>query len=594
MINFNNLNNNKKKYHLGKIRTSQLLTTFGIGSIVDFVKKTTIIGGADNWFDDKDENRKIVNENLQDITGESFFVLPKANGDEYISEKNQDIESYIFPKLLYCPICKQIIHYKDSKDHLSQDGKKCKGHLVPSRFVVICQNGHIDDFPYSQWLHNGEKCPSGKKSPRIKMYNADNRNDIGSLILECEECNKKRSMVGIFEPNALNRIKNYHCSGKHPHLGDDYKEECELMPTGKLRTSSSIYFPINYSALLIPPWSQKALYCIEKIYKYLSGMSEDKRKDIIQEEVLNCNANLTMEDCMKAYRILEEKREKKIIRTESDIYQDEYNVLCRDNIVDERYSAHHATIPSDFGKYFESITVVDRLVVTMALTGFTRLYSPNSDKDSHIVSLFKKKPEWFPGVELNGEGVFFRFKSSAIDEWLQNIGDRYSDLKKAYNESYLKSPKFSVKYIMLHTFAHLLIRQIADECGYSAASIKERIYSDFSDKEDGEMSGVLIYLSSSDSDGSMGGLISVAEDTELLDKVLKKMLQEAMWCSADPVCALSKHQGYESLNYAACYACTLLPETSCEFSNILLDRVSIVGQVDNYKLGLMGDLTKEL
>ena len=147
---------------------------------------------------------------------------------------------------------------------------------------------------------------------------------------------------------------------------------------------------------------------------------------------------------------------------------------------------------------------------------------------------------------------------------------------------------------MLHTFAHLLIRQIADECGYSAASIKERIYSDFSDKEDGEMSGVLIYLSSSDSDGSMGGLISVAEDTELLDKVLKKMLQEAMWCSADPVCALSKHQGYESLNYAACYACTLLPETSCEFSNILLDRVSIVGQVDNYKLGLMGDLTKEL
>jgi hypothetical protein len=108
------------------------------------------------------------------------------------------------------------------------------------------------------------------------------------------------------------------------------------------------------------------------------------------------------------------------------------------------------------------------------------------------------------------------------------------------------------------------------------------------------MSGVLIYLSSSDSDGSLGGLISVAEDVNLLDKVLKDMLREARWCSGDPLCVSAKHQGFASLNYSACHACTLLPETSCEFRNLLLDRVSVVGTIEHRELGLMGRLVEDI
>jgi hypothetical protein len=101
------------------------------------------------------------------------------------------------------------------------------------------------------------------------------------------------------------------------------------------------------------------------------------------------------------------------------------------------------------------------------------------------------------------------------------------------------------------------------------------------------MNGVLVYLTSSDSDGSLGGLISIAQNKNLLEKIMRKMIQKALWCSADPFCLNSNGQGFESLNYAACHDCTLLPETSCEFRNVLLDRVSIVGTPEERSLGFM-------
>lgn len=125
--------------------------------------------------------------------------------------------------------------------------------------------------------------------------------------------------------------------------------------------------------------------------------------------------------------------------------------------------------------------------------------------------------------------------------------------------------------------------------------MSEKIYSTFKDKQNSsEMYGVLIFLTSSDSDGSLGGLISIAEDIEMLDFVLKNMLREAIWCSGDPLCISSEHQGFNSLNYAACHDCVLLPETSCEFRNVLLDRASIVGKIEKPQLGIFGEFVRKL
>ena len=89
--------------------------------------------------------------------------------------------------------------------------------------------------------------------------------------------------------------------------------------------------------------------------------------------------------------------------------------------------------------------------------------------------------------------------------------------------------------------------------------------------------------------GSLGGLVRNALP-EQFELVFRNMLQEASWCSSDPICIESKAQGYDSLNYAACHACTLLPETSCEMRNCLLDRGAVVGSLLDRKRGFFGDL----
>ena len=158
-------------------------------------------------------------------------------------------------------------------------------------------------------------------------------------------------------------------------------------------------------------------------------------------------------------------------------------------------------------------------------------------------------------------------------------------MKKAMEDSKFTLDEFSETYVMLHTFAHLFIREISNICGYSAASIREKIYSEINDKDEVKMCGVLIFVSSSDSDSSLGGLISIADNKDIFEKIMDSMLDRASWCSGDPLCISSMKQGYKNLNYAACHDCTLLPETSCERFNCFLDRASIVGLPDNPALG---------
>lgn len=144
----------------------------------------------------------------------------------------------------------------------------------------------------------------------------------------------------------------------------------------------------------------------------------------------------------------------------------------------------------------------------------------------------------------------------------------------------------NVRYILLHTLAHLIIRELTTQCGYTSASLKEKIYS--SEGEEKEMCGILIYTASSDSDGSLGGLARQGV-TEKLRDILLTMLEEASWCSNDPICIDSTSQGYASLNYAACHACGLLPETSCECGNVLLDRGAIIGTAEDTSLGYFAE-----
>ena len=184
---------------------------------------------------------------------------------------------------------------------------------------------------------------------------------------------------------------------------------------------------------------------------------------------------------------------------------------------------------------------------------------------------------WFPAIELYGEGVFFSFNEKLLSEWekLPGVKKRAQQINKKYENSAVNIPyidDLTPRFLLLHTIAHLIIRELEYSAGYSASSLMERIYC----SSDQQMAGVLIYTAVADIVGSLGGIIESAEPKEFL-RILSSAFEHAEWCSLDPVCTEHEGQGLGRLNRAACHACALSPETSCKFKNVFLDRIFIRG-----------------
>ena len=202
-----------------------------------------------------------------------------------------------------------------------------------------------------------------------------------------------------------------------------------------------------------------------------------------------------------------------------------------------------------------------------------------------MASLCRGRPEWVPANQVHGEGIFLRFDESTVDTWESRAGIQVVDRllfdghrgwrnarKLDPNEGYP-----GVRYAMLHTFAHLLIRELALECGYNAASIRERIYADVEGEE--PQAGILIYTAAADSDGTLGGLVDLGRP-ENLGRLIEQALNRARVCSSDPLCSEHDPKNDRTLHGASCHACSFVAETSCERGNRYLDRSLLVPTLD--------------
>jgi hypothetical protein len=246
---------------------------------------------------------------------------------------------------------------------------------------------------------------------------------------------------------------------------------------------------------------------------------------------------------------------------------------------DVRYfKAKEEAVPSYLQKYFSRIIMIERLREVMVLQGFMRIDPPEPEADSqeNMVKLSTKKPDpWLPGVEIHGEGIFVEFNKNSVAEWMSNHAvKKMSILYKSEFERYTAERGWkNVKerngeYVLLHTFAHLIIKEMSLQSGYSSTAIRERIYSSPT------MCGVLFYTGSSDKEGSLGGLVELGEESKFR-RLLKAALENAMLCTTDPECA-NGQINYDNLNGSACHSCCMISETACENGNRLLDRSLIV------------------
>ena len=243
---------------------------------------------------------------------------------------------------------------------------------------------------------------------------------------------------------------------------------------------------------------------------------------------------------------------------------------------------------------FTRIALLDKLRETRAFVGFSRLYATSSNDSSKRWKLISRtKKNWLPAVVVRGEGIFIEFDRDRLDSWDLAHGAFHKKRLESVNRNLQAQAQrressaqvVSPKYVLLHTFAHVLISQLIFDCGYGSSSLRERIY--FSD-EHPRMTGVLIYTAAGDSEGTMGGLVRMGLPS-FLERSVARALDSARWCSSDPVCIESQGQGPDNCNLAACHSCALLPETSCEQQNRLLDRGVLIGTLDRPDTGFFAN-----
>ncbi len=415
---------------------------------------------------------------------------------------------------------------------------------------------------------------------------------LSDLVLGCSCGVLPRTLEGALDKDALKGYKK--CSGARPWLGDS--EECDCQPRGLQRGASNVYFSITESSLSIPPWSEGVDKVMEKWWLALKNCPSEALEPMIEGMRITEGTVFSPRDIKKA--VLARKGED---AAPTDLKIEEYDALCAGKKETSR-DQDFVCVPAEgatgiISSWFEQVMLVTRLREVVALTGFSRLQpvAGTPEDVARVAPLWKRRGDWLPATEVRGEGVFLRLNEERLREWEAQkvVCERAARLNAAFvrrHASFGTVPPFDVsaRLVLIHTLAHVLIRTWALDCGYASSSLRERLYVSAPD-DDKPMSGLLIYTASSDSAGSLGGLTLMGQ-FERLEASLRQGVRDASWCSSDPLCLESEAGGTDGLNGAACHACVLLPESSCEHYNTLLDRAFLVGTMNDPTPGFFTEL----
>lgn len=603
-------NKNWKKFSDEKpkgysLRMGQLMGPYSIGSIYPGdANNTLMIAGLDAFHTDKME--QVDDDRLARHVGVRTLYAPPV-----FDETRGTVPAVRFPGWYFCPCCKRM-EYVDqsntSKRIVCSDpacvAKYKRGvPMVPERFIVVCPQGHADDFPVMRWVHRGDEVSPKNPQHVIHRYTKGGSATMDDIKYRCE-CGASRTLRGAMSYKGLEGI-GYRCMGRQPWLGRPYsKHGCEV-PIDQMRVvvmgGTNVCYADTISSVLIPDSLDEAVKSVARDnFDDLSGAEVDGGFGLMLKSVAK-NRKVDAEALRIAYEKLKAGGEDAL--SESDYLFEEYQTLRDPKVLaDGKFMGKRVDL-GDYSSnvmqtYVSGVSLIDTITVTRALVGLTRL-NPEANEGKPMRdrrrSLSRKALNWTLAVQSVGEGVFLEFNEDELQQWCdrQETSARFELMQRNLDASRRgrkqQPKKLNPRYVALHTLAHLLMLGISEVCGYTAASLRERIYCNryIDDDLHEDMNGILIYTASGSSDGSLGGLVRSGRPGRL-EPILHKALDEALWCSGDPVCIESQGQGLDSCNLAACYSCALVPETSCEAGNKFLDRGLVVGTIDVPTAGLFG------
>jgi hypothetical protein len=587
---------------------------------------------------------------LESKLGVSHFRLPPGPETELKDMPQLEIPLFRFPTWYVCPRCNRMEQRQLGMDGDAKcKESSCRDEVMRQvRFAAVCDHGHLQDFPWKQWMRR-EVVPECQEEKCPLYYHAGGSGSLADITVGCRKCGKKRNLSGIMSgdmpdegnprgSSTLSRLllareageeategcPEFTCQGGRVWLGEPSGQSCQRPLRAVLINATNVHYAQVESALWIPPADVGP---VTRELRMLLDRPEIRNQirmlktfrlplQQIAQSVLKSHATLFkgvelahIEEAMSEGSNAQDTASLDGLDPEEAIRFPEFQQLqtarapatsddaLEIRIVDnERLNEH---LRASLREVIAGISLVDKLRETRVYRGFNRLVPQHVEGAPHPqFHLWRNPPaedaeKWLPCSVVFGEGIFIRFEEDRLSVW-ENSDDvtrHLLPLQERENRaaSRMGRPARAIRprFVFLHTLAHLLIRRLVFECGYGSASLRERLY--VSDNPRARMAGILIYTASGDCEGSMGGLVRMGEP-EHFARIFDAAVADAAWCSGDPVCSesgLNGGQGIDGLNIAACHCCALLPETSCEHFNSLLDRSLVSSRYQGDKTGYL-------
>lgn len=556
----------QKVESISSVRRSQLITTYGIGSLIPIASESFIMLGQNYWFRSKaeEERHEIVEPGLAKALGVRTFLQPPSG-------KQSPLRLARFPEWASCPNCNRLSRWSQLAQTVN--GKwlnKCRHcsdkSLITSRFVAACSNGHIQDFPYWRWVHQNQNSGDESQGHELRLTVDGADDSLRGIKVTCS-CGAHRSMENALGRGAL-RIR---CEGKTPWLPQLEDSTCGQWLVGLQRGASGVWRSEVRSAISISAPESAAEAWVRENHDRLSRMSETLRQDNLEFQAGELSVPATsLVEIFNSQKVDSHAEPSESLMQE--IRDEEYRAFqstTREIDGDEQFVCTvervEPRLREELGLF--STASLPRLREVRALTGFSRIDSGDEEADRNESLLSEMRMDWLPAIEAFGEGIFIQLCPDRVHRWENRA---YATHRAHRINDAAPITGSTPRYLLLHSLSHALMNQLSLTTGYPASSIRERIYSR------GDQAGILLYTSTSDSAGSLGGL-SAQGTAENLARILNRAVEHARWCTADPVCIESNVRGVDSTNLAACHYCMLAPEVSCESRNQFLDRGCLIG-----------------
>lgn len=596
---------------------SQLLLTYGPGAMLDLPDHAVVVSGLQGWHHGG-QWQPIAEQRLVPLLRQQLGLGSEFEGlrppPEYDEDRHDHgrpgVDVMVFPTwftvedaqapLGQAPAASETRRRMVEFEHLQTKGERLsyvdsgsgkRLSVNPIRFVGACAKGHLHDIDWRGLVHR-----SGDRSCRKPMFWVERgvSSDPSDISVQCT-CGSRVTMADLYKPKFLGT-----CDAFSPWLMPRYvapescAEDLRLLP----RSATNTYFSQTVTVISLT-------------------RTDDRVRQMLEEHRQTVESLRGLPNFIQVLRSLPQTKEPFAGFTDKEIEDAFASLADGDNAstTNPRIAEFDAlasgaptigfdaagsflfaeTLPRSslalsalWDKFVRNVVKVSRLREVTCLYGFTRLEPPPTSAESELEDIqlkvdgapLNREVKWLPAIEQFGEGIFLHVDPDFIRTWRErdDVQNRAAELQRgeAHEAAHFNRPPrhLGVAYWALHSLSHALMAELALECGYPISSLKERIYASGSGQAD--RFGILIYTSTAGAQGTLGGLSGMAER---LPEILAKAVDGLELCSNDPICA-DHHAGADlderPLHGAACHACVLVPETSCEARNTRLDRGLLV------------------